>query len=225
MKRILFLLLLALSFLTAKAQTTHQTGYWTRLFIRVKLDDKWSLQAEADNRRLTEPDRPLQFISHIHLHRKFGKTFETAVGLTFSTVWQGSLAVPEWRPFEEFYVFQPLGKGFRLSHRLRTEQRWTHNFSNGELTDGFNFRWRFRYRPQLDWRISEKWALKLNDELMFHDDGFDQNRLFIGAERKLPHGFSIELGYLKLIQKRTVGYFDRDNLRLTVYKDMDFSGK
>ncbi len=202
-------------------QVTHQQAYWTRLYVRVKLDEKWSWQIEADNRRFFGENQQLQFIAHTHVHRKLGKNTEGSLGFTFSEVWQGNLPVPEFRPFQEFYIFQPLNSLLRLSHRIRTEQRWFRNYKNEALTEGYNFKFRFRYRPQLDYKLSEKWGLKINDELMYHHDDFDQNRIYGSLEYKFNKGLSLEIGYLKVYQKRAnnKGYFDRDNLRVTVYKD------
>ena len=221
MKQLFVCIGMIISFLPMGAQVAHQQGYWTRLFFRVKLNDKWSWQTQADERRLIQPDRQLQFIVHTDLHRKFGKYTEGSVGLTFSTVRQGDFEVPEYRPFEEFYVYVSLVKGLRFSQRIRTEQRWLHHYGKTGLTEGYDFKWRFRFRPQLDWKLSEHWALKFNDELMYHDDDFDQNRIYGGAEYRFNKKTSLELGYLKLYQKRSggKGFYDRDNLRVTLYKD------
>ena len=146
------------------------------------------------------------------------------MGLTYSAVWQGILAAPEWRPFQEFYFYQKLNDKARLTHRLRTEQRWFHNYKTDVLTEGYNFKFRFRYMLRFDYKLSDKWVFKLSDELMYHTDDFDQNRIYGGFEYKFAKTASIELGYLKLYQKRSggKGFYDRDNLRLTVYKDFAF---
>ena len=225
MKNFTLFIVLIFNTLSLKSQTVHQQAYWTRLYVRVKLNDKWSWQTEVDNRRFFGENQQLQFIAHTHVHRKFTKATEGSIGFTFSEVWQGNLPVSELRPFQEFYIFQPLNSRLRLSHRIRTEQRWFHNYKNDALTEGYNFKFRFRYRPQLDYKLSEKWGLKINDELMYHHDDFDQNRIYGAVEYKFRKDLSLEIGYMKLLQKRAnnKGYFDRDNLRVTVYKDFDLS--
>lgn len=227
MKTVLLSVVLIFNILTVKSQTIHQQTYWTRFYTRVKLNDKWSWQTEVDNRRFFGENQQLQFIAHTHVHRKFSKNTEGSVGFTYSAVWQGNLPVPELRPFQEFYIFQPLTHRLRLSHRIRTEQRWFHNYSVENLTSGYNFKFRFRYMPRLEYKLGEKWNLKLNDEIMFHHDDFDQNRIYGSVEYKFKKDLSLEIGYLKIYQKRAnnKGYFDRDNLRLTLYKDFDVSKK
>lgn len=217
---IIFFVLIAIKI---SAQVTYQSTYWTRLYVRVKWADKYSWQIEADNRRFFGESQQLQFIAHTHFHRQLGKHTEGSVGFTYSDVWQGNLAVPELRPFQEFYFFNKInGKG-HITHRLRTEQRWFHNYKNDALTEGYDFKFRFRYMLRFDYRVSEKWILKANDEIMYHHDDFDQNRYYGGVEYKFKKDLSLEVGYLNVYQKRAnnKGYFDRDNLRVTIYKDFN----
>jgi long-subunit fatty acid transport protein len=169
----------------------------------------------------------LQFIAHTHMHRKLSKNTEGSLGFTYSDVWQGNLPVPELRPFQEFFLFTKINDKWRFSQRFRTEQRWFHNYSGESLTSGYNFKFRFRYMPRLEYRLTDKWILKSNAELMYHNDDFDQWRAYGGVEYKIKKDLSLEVGYLKLLQKRAnnKGYFDRDNVRITIYKDFDLSKK
>ncbi len=221
MKKIFICIAFILSVLSLKSQVVHQQTYWTRLYVRVKLNDKWAWQTEVDNRRFFGENKQLQFIAHTHVHRKFGKDTEGALGFTYSTVWQGILAVPEFRPFQEFYVYQKLNDKARLIHRFRTEERWFRKYQSETFTEGYNFKFRLRYMLRFDYKLSEKWLLKLNDEVMYHTDDFDQNRLYGGFEYKFRKDVSLELGYMKAYQKRAnnKGFYDRDNLRVTLYKD------
>jgi hypothetical protein len=215
--------LFIIGFLTA--QNTYQKTYWTRIFVRLKINDKWSWQTEVDNRRIfsPQPDHALQFIAHTHLHRRLGQDREGALGFTYSVVWQGHLPVPELRPFQEFYIFQKLGDKTHLSHRFRTEQRWFHNYTKEELTAGYHFKFRGRYMLRLERDLGDKWLLKTNSETLFHHNAFDQERLYLGTEFKFSKRTSIELAYLKLWQLKNtgLGYFDRDNMRLTVYQNFN----
>ena len=231
MKNFTLFIVLIFNTLSLKSQTVHQKTYWTRLYVRVKLNDKWSWQTEAENRRFLGKNQALQFIAQTHIHRKLSNhafarnvTTEGALGFTYSAVWKNGLVVPEWRIFQELSAFQHLSQQLRLSHRLRIEERWFHNASKTELTEGYYFKQRFRYRAQLDWQFSEKWVLKINDELMYNYNNFDQNQTYAGIEYKFRKDCSIELGYLKMLQKRSnnAGYLSRDNVRLTIFKDFIF---
>jgi hypothetical protein len=217
MKNLLSLIFIFLT-VNLTAQTTYQQAYWTRAFAKVKLDSNWTWQFEADERRLILPDKQLQFIAHTHLHRKFGLYTEGSFGATFSSVRQGLIDVNEYRLFQEFYFFQKITPKLRLEHRLRTEQRWFENVEKGAIVDGFNFKFRLRYRPQLVYKMNKKWSFKTNAELMYHQDSYDQFRFFMAGEYRFNPLFSIEMGYLKVNQQRASGgFFDRDNLRTTFY--------
>ncbi len=232
MKKLFICIAFVFNILLLKSQVVHQQAYWTRLYVRVKFNEIWSGQIQADNRRFFGENQQLQFITHTDIHRKLGKNTEGSLGFSFSEVWQGILPVPELRPFQEFYFFQKLTDKWRLSHRFRTEERWFHNYAKDAfgseiLTSGYNFKFRMRYMLRFDYKLSEKWLLKLNDELMYHTDDFDQNRIYGGFEYKFRKDVSLELGYLKLYQKRAnnKGFYDRDNLRVTLFKDFNIKAK
>lgn len=232
MKKILLCIVLLINALSLRSQVTHQQTYWTRLGVRVKLDDKWTIQIQADNRRFFGENQQLQFITHLDFRRKFRKNTEGVLGSSFSEVWQGDLPVPELRFFQECNTFQKITEKLRLFHRFRIEQRWFHNyaknvFGSETLTSGYNFKFRFRYMPRLEYKWNEKWTLRANAELMYHHDDFDQYRYYGGVDYKILTDLSIEMGYLKVYQKRAnnKGYFDRDNLRVTVFKDFVVKNK
>lgn len=217
MKNLLSFLLLFLT-VNLTAQTTHQTAYWVRFFAKVKLDSNWTFQAEADERRLILPDKQLQFIAHVHLHRKIGQNTEGSLGASFSSVRQGLIDVKEYRLFQEYYIFQRITPKLRLNHRFRTEERWFENVENKAIVAGYNFKFRWRYRPQLELKLNKKWTLKTMAEIMYHVDKYDQFRFYVGGEYRFNPLFSMEMGYLKVHQQRASGGFlDRDNLRTTFY--------
>ena len=201
-----------------KAQTLHQQAYWGRVLVKVKLDSNWTFQAETDGRRSILPDKYLQFISHAQIHRKIRQNTEGSVGVSFANTRQNLINVNEYRLFQEFYFFQELTPRIRLTHRFRTEERWFENVENGEIVAGFNFRFRWRYRPQLTLKLNEKWSLKTNTEIMYHVDKYDQFRFSLSGEYRFNPKISLETGYLKVHQARSSGGFtDRDILRTTLY--------
>lgn len=220
----LLLSLLLPAVLPAVGQTTHQSGYWLRGYVRVQLSERWVWHSELDERRLLAPDRQWQLITHHHVHYRLLAPLEVAVGGTYSrqppAVGNGGL--PEWRVFTETTLTNGLSSRVRLQSRLRAEQRWL----NQAVEQGgtWSTRQRYRYRVQLDWQKSSAWKLRASNEVMFHPDSFDQNRLYAGVERKLGAGFATELGYLWVYQRRyhRPEYFDRQVLRLTLFKDFAF---
>lgn len=108
------------------------------------------------------------------------------------------MPVPEWRLFQEFYFYQKLNDKARLTHRFRTEQRWFHDYKTDVLTERYNFKFRLRYMLRFDYKLSEKWVFKLSDELMYHTDDFDQNRLFDDFIYQFTKESNIQFGYMNI---------------------------
>ena len=214
-------LLLALPLL-APAQTVHQQGYWARAFLRARLSERLTLHSEFDERRYAWPGGQWQFITHQHLHYRVSPTWDAAVGGSLAWQPQNGVVVPERRVFEEVTATLPLPGRLRLMPRLRVDQRWQRRLAGSDLTDEWQFRLRFRTRLQLDYHLTTNWKIRASNELMFYPGGFDQNRLYAGAERQLGAGWAAELGYMLYYQRRTnpAGYYDRDVLRLTIFKDL-----
>jgi Protein of unknown function (DUF2490) len=223
MKSFFLVIFLIINGLHIKAQTIYQQAYWFRVNARVRFDDKWSVQAETDYRRFTNPDRLWQNYSQVRLHYRFHQNWETVAGLGYALVWQGDLAVPEWRPYLDFQYFHPLKNDWQLAVRMRVEERFIHNFFKTELTDGFGFRLRPRVRVQLSKKFNSKWTARLSEELLYHtDEGFNQSQTWLTIEHQLKHGISLDLGYMKAFVKRNPkGYFDRDNLRFSLIKNFN----
>ena len=222
MKLLSFLLSLLLPVL-APAQTTHQQAYWVRLMVRTRLAPRLTLHSEFDERRFAWPDKQWQFITHQHLHYRASPMWDAALGGTLSWQPQKGIPVPERRIFEEVTAALPLPGGWRLTPRLRVEQRWLGQLANAtDIVDNWQYRLRYRGRLQLDYQLNPNWKFRTSNELLLNADSFDQNRLYAGAERQLGAGFAAELGYLRIWQQRPAGagYYARDVLRLTLCKDL-----
>ena len=219
----LVLLLLPLARL-ACGQTRHEQGYWLRGYLRVKLSERWTWHSELDERRLLKPDQQWQLITHHHLHYRVARPLDVALGGSYSRQppASGGYTLQEWRGFGEATLTTPLSPKLRLQNRLRLEQRWIEPAAT-ELSGRCEARGRLRYRLQTDWQLSPTWKLRASDEIMFHPDRFDQNRVYAGLERQLGAGFGAELGYLWFYQRRyrRPDYFDRNVLRLTLFKDLN----
>ena len=220
MKNILWVIVLIFNVLRTEAQTIQQQSYWFRLYARVKLNDKWTGHFETDYRRFTNPDRAWQSYSQAHFHCRFRERWEAVLGLGYAVVWAGDLPVPEWRPYQDVQYFYPLSKNWQLAFRVRLEERFIHNYFKTELTDGFGFKLRPRFRAQLTKVFDAHWTARLSEEYLYQiEEGFNQNQVWLSLERSFKKGFSVDLGYLKAIVKRNPeGYFDRDNLRLSFIK-------
>ena len=218
----LLILLLPLAHL-ASGQTTHEQGYWLRAYLRVHLTDRWTWHSELDERRLLSPARQWQLITHHHLHYRLARPLDVGLGTSYSRQppASGGYTLQEWRGFLETTLTSTLSPKLRLQNRLRLEQRWIEPAA--EQPGPWESRGRLRYRLQADWQLTPAWKLRASDEILFHPDQFDQNRVYAGLERQLGAGFAAELGYLWFYQHRyhRPDYFSRDVLRFTLFKDLN----
>jgi Protein of unknown function (DUF2490) len=238
-KKILFLGLLSLVNYGLKAQTkqvTNQGLYWMRYYNQLSLNEKWTWHNEIEERRFFENNRHHHLIMHTRLHYKFFKNADLALGFTYSLQSPQDpnakidLVVPELRPGQEVNFSNPITKRLTIQQRFRIDERFIQSNNGKELTDGYDFNFRFRYRLLLNYKLNKddtklSSTIKLSDELMLNAgkniiyNQFDQNRIYVGFEQGLNKNFSAELGYLYWYQQRSSGYqfFDRDIVRLTIY--------
>lgn len=225
MKRFVIILLGSFSGALCFGQTTTQASYWFRYYLQAPLTENWSLHAEIDERRFVNPDRQAQFFTHLHVHKKLNPGWEFALGFNYNLTNSNSnpsLAVPELRPWQELTRTEKIRQS-TIQFRYRTEQRFVHHSNSSDLTDGYRFAWRHRFRVQWSRPLPTLQSqLKLSNEVMLNSTSgikrFDQNRVFVALEKAVSQRVSVEIGYLNLWQSKTSdGYFDRHIIRATVY--------
>ena len=233
MRLLCFLLFIGVSPLFAQKNvlSDDQNLLWTRYLLQLNITPKVYWVSEADNRVFLKNIHQNQFITHHHLHYRINDKIETSLGYTFSSQKsqlpdvENSLAVPERRLFQEFYIRQILSSKVRFQHRFRSEERFFRHNDGKVLLSGYDFNWRYRYQAQLIYQINTKVLAKVSDELMLNFgkkivyNTFDQNRLYIGIETQISKNISAELGYMRLFQQRNKGneYLLRNNFRFTLY--------
>jgi len=149
-----------------------------------------------------------------------------------STLTTTNLVVEEWRPWQEVSLYKNLGKDLLFQFRYRLDERFIHRNDKQVLLDGYHFNWRHRFRIQFSKPIAQfnnnrTLTLKLSDEVMLNSGDviriFDQNRIFAALEMKLNNHWSIESGYLNLIQQATDNIFsERHVIRTTLYHRIGF---
>ena len=171
-------ILLTLICFRASAQTSPSNLYWFRYFNQIHFNSKWSWQNEFDERRSINPDRQRQFI--IHSYANFKPKANTNFATGFSRSWvtnSKNLTVPELRLFQSVISQVVTVRKFNIQIRFRLEERFLHKTDTEKinLRDGFDFKFRTRYRIQFQYSLDEnqKWLARLSDEIMFHTDSGD----------------------------------------------------
>ena len=231
------IILVGISFQSKSQHTYVQEGQvWFRYYNQAQLTEKLFLHTEIDERRRVNPWRQAQFFTHVHLHYRVKPWVEIAAGMNFNvntiTTASHSLAVPEWRPWQEVSLFKNLGKEVLFQFRYRLDERFIHQNDRQVLLDGYHFNWRHRFRIQFSKPIARFkddriLTLKLSEEVMLNSGDvarvFDQNRIFASVEMKLNNHWSIESGYLNLIQQVSDDVFsERHIIRTTIYHRLGF---
>lgn len=201
--------------------------YWIRYFNQLHFNTKWSWQNEIDERRSIRPDHQRQFIMHSYANFSPNSKTDIATGITGSWVTNTkNLTVPEVRFFQSVTSNIATVGNIDLHFRFRLEERFFHNTDAEKinLTDGYHFKFRTRYRIQFQRNIDQqkKWSVRLSDEIMYHTDSddlwkFDQNRIYAGVERKLTMQLSLEVGYLLIHALSTDKIIYSNILRTTLY--------
>ncbi len=227
-----FSVLLVLAALPSKSQNTFipQWQAWFRYFNQTQLSEKFALHAEIDERRILNPSRQFQFFTHVHLHYRVKPWLDVAAGFNFNLTnspLNPSLSVPELRPWQEATLTKQFRKEIVFQFRYRLDERFIHNNDKQVLLDGYHFNWRHRFRiqfskPMVQFNNDRNLTLKLSEEVMLNSGDvvrvFDQNRIFASLEMRLNNHWSIESGYLNLIQQVTDDIFsERHVIRTTLY--------
>jgi hypothetical protein len=150
----------------------------------------------------------------------------------------GPGVVPEHRPWQQV-LWVEKKKRFNLTQSLRIEQRFRQAVDQGELTDDFNFNWRFRYNFVITVPLKGKEIVPKTLFLYFNNDthinagksilynSFDQNRSFIGLGYQFSDRLNAHLGYLFIFQQEPVAanYVNIHAIRLYFIHQVDLRRK
>lgn len=222
----------ALSQGTAK-QVTHQQLIWYGYHNTLELHPRWVVNTEVEERRFMNPDAQHQFLVRSQLRRTLGNSWDASVGFTYflqspqDPASAENLVVPELRPHLQLDYKQTLNK-LIIAHRYRAERRYFRNTANGDLAEGYQANYRFRYRLTLEYPLflirQQALRVRVNDEIMINagkrvaNNRFDQNRIYLGLSYPVHKSINLEAGYLKWFQQRASGsqFYSRDIIRLIV---------
>ena len=222
-------------------QITHQSQNWIRYYGKYKLSDNWNINLEIEDRRYFKHHRQSNWLlPRIAVERKLGKGWAAGAGFTYylssnpgDPSQETAVTVPELRPHQYLTSSQSLGD-LNVSHRFQFEERWIHNSTASELTHGYHFQGRARYKFQLKYPLikqkTEAGTLSAVafDEILLNvghsivANTFDQNRVYFALNYGISRAFQVELGYMSQLQERSSGtaYYNRDIGRLTIYHSL-----
>jgi hypothetical protein len=206
-----------------------QTGSWNIANLKINLNNKWSLFAEAQI-------RSLRFYDDFHYYEfkggaslKLDKGFTLSAGLgNFDTYREGDnfktpMQNDEFRTWVQLSMSQNVLQRLKFEHRYRAEQRFTLN----------GYRNRFRYRLNTVYPLSKKGMEKKSgyltaaNEIFFTNRApyFERNRLFAGAGYILSDAFTLQAGYMNQFDYRINDETGRNFLQISLLFELDWKKK
>lgn len=137
------------------------------------------------------------------------------------SVWQGYAWTPTWVPAytNESRLFQQLAAEnkfarFAMTNRTRLEERYIEH-----LDDRTAMRLRHLIRLQAPIKMGSRWSYVFSEELFLNlnkvgtgiSPGFNQNRVFVGLNRRVSDHMNVDCGYQYQYVNRNFPTEDRQN--------------
>lgn len=239
-----FFLLFAVSIVIACAQEKeieYREQTWLGYFNQTRITNKSGLWVDL-HARFTDQFVNRLGISIARVGYIYYITDQVRLSSGYAYVTQhghgGTPNVPEHRPWQQIQWIEKK-KGFTLMQWIRVEERFRRNVTAGELTDEYNFNWRFRYNIAFTIPLKGKSVaprtpfLFLNNEIHINAgkeiarNYFDQNRLFAGVGYQFTAHINAHLGYMFVFQQLPEAnkFVHTDAIRLFVFHNIEFHKK
>jgi hypothetical protein len=179
------------------------TGIWFNVQLPLQLNNKWQIPNDFNYRTLGSSVTALQHLHRIGLRYNFTKNWSATAGIglsytrtTFSK--QNTEFAKEFRYWQEINYKTALTNKLQAQVRIRTEER---SFSATSTKAAFHA-FRYRIKPQLLQKFSEKWGLLVADEYMQQHANnkwsFDQNRFIVSGIYYFNKPTQFQAGYMWL---------------------------
>ncbi len=177
------------------------THLWVQAVATVRLSDNWRLHLEEQPRWFNDISEPFQVLTRTAAGRRINGRLTLWAGHAWIAKPPGPGVTHEQRLWQQASVTLPVAGHWATSLRVRQEQRWQANWANS------SHRTRVMVRAQRPVRTGP-WSVVGWDELMVNLDdtpkgppqGFDQNRVFGGVNRRLSKQATVEAGYMWVAQ-------------------------
>lgn len=192
---VLFLVTTGMGLETARAAINHDGQFWLPMYNRFTMSDKVRGWFEVNPRFGNDASEIHQLLIRPALGYQIWPNL---------SIWQGYAWVTNYEPrfSDEHRIYQQLSyrksfKNVTLSTRTRMEERFIRD------ARGVAIRARQFIRGTLPLDEEKTWSLVLYDEVFVAlntlgngpRSGFDQNRLFVGINRKVSTHLSMDVGY------------------------------
>lgn len=177
--------------------SVHDTQAWLLLLAQLPVGDAWTVHAEAQPRWNDDISQKDQVILRGGLGRRLNSRVTVWGGYGYVPRWSGDETFHEQRLWEQVSLTLPKAGTWTPSIRLRQEQRFLDQW--GDSSHRFRALGRL-VRPigSSPWSVAtwDEWFVTLDDTVDGPRQGYDQNRLFLTALRKLSPAVTFEFGYM-----------------------------
>lgn len=211
---------------------------WVGDFTTAKLNERWSFYFDFGVRRTEWLEKWSQVLVRPGLTYHFNKSVSATGGVAYFSHYTSDYIRPEGRGWEQLLFSETYGR-FKISHRVRAEQRFFQRVVDNKLMEDYNYNNRFRYQLGIQVALNKSAMgdktlyLSMADEIFINSgkeivgNYFDQNRASIGWGYKWNEKLTIQVSYMNdFIQKAKVDHFENDNvLVFNIFQNLDFRKK
>lgn len=192
------------------AQETPKHAYdnmlWAGYYNSLSLNEKWSVNSDFQFRTKDWYKTPSQGLGRVGISYKLDPKLNVTVGLAHFRFFLNDVVTRgEWRPWQEIGLSDRIGK-FKISNRLRIEQRFNETNDNNGPTGQYRFNWRFRYKLDIQYPEEGKFSVGLGNEIMLNAgknitvNYFDQNRTYGSLNANLTKNISLQFQFMYIWQ-------------------------
>lgn len=171
---------------------------------QIPVGDEWVVHAEAQPRWFEDISQRDQLLLRGGLGRRLGSRVIVWAGYGYIPRWTSGDVLHEQRLWQQLSATLPRLGQWTPSIRLRPEQRFLDEW--GDTSHRFRALGRL-VRPigASPWSVAvwDEYFVTLDDTVGGPTRGFDQNRLFLTALRKLAPAVTLEAGYMWHLQPET----------------------
>lgn len=218
----------------------HSKLLWFDFSETIKFNKKWSLVTEYSPRFVIDPIEVSQNVIRSYGVYNLGENWSVGAGFAAFFNKTNDITVHELRPEQFLFYKQQFEKAKRLTilHRFRIEERFARKTSGGEITSGYNFAMRYRYRIGLEITLAKLGAKEnplkcfANEEIFLQTGElvlniFEQNRILAGVSYRVVKGLTLAAGYMNIFrQTRTAGVYDKiHTFRFSIQHELNLTDR
>jgi len=197
-RSLLFILVLVISVLSSQLpvlSVENDLGLWTNINLKVPITNKIETRFQFSPRLVDNITDFNQFVTHGTLGYKLNKNFSIWQGYAWSTTY-----IPNFRREQRIYndiVYESTFKKLELENRFRLEERFL------QSVEGVSLRGRYRLKASYPIDRRKKWRVVFIDEIFTNFNshfngpqaGLDQNRIYLGLNKRFNEHFNLDGGY------------------------------